>query len=163
MSLTVTLERAPLLLSVMVRFELFPDIVVVRLPIGHVSSRDLQLFNTQGSVSEGTDQLSFRTPKGDHISPRASCDRHNQTPITRAAATPMIPNYDSKQTCPDEPHSENGKREYQIVHKHSGRRSVSRGRRNREEMRNCELQHKHDPRGTEKLGSKVQPVPHIFY
>src|SRR5438477_4543714 len=98
----------------------------MRLPIRSCSSRDLQLFDAQGSVPERTDQFGLWTAKRDHVPPRAGCDRHNQAPVTGSAAAAMIPDYYRKKSRTGEPNAENGECEEQVMHKHNRRRPISR-------------------------------------
>src|SRR5581483_7510422 len=94
----------------------------MRLPIGWLAARDLELFDAQGAVAKGTDPLGLWTAEYDHISPGTSRDRHDEVPQTGATAAALIADDDNQQGSSDQPDTKGGEGEEHVVQKERRRR-----------------------------------------
>ena len=141
-----------------VRFQLLPNIFVVRLPVGQLATGDLQFRNPQRAVTIRADPFDSRPAGRQHVAPGAGGDRHDQ-PAQATTAAAVIPNGDVEKTGPGKEHAENREREPHIVKEH-GLSPESRGRRIGEKERDNGQKTVSQTGGDEQLECQVRPVPH---
>jgi len=111
------------------------------MPIGKLSSRDLQVFDGEGAVAVGADAFGARTSQ-ERSAPRTGADRHDQFMQASAAAATLVNDNQSEHGYIEVPESQDKKGKGRVVQEkrffHSGRLLW-----NRIEMKNAVLQGEH--------------------